>query len=406
MLLVAIGAAAALWLTKPSTPPATVAISAPPAATAPEPAPADAPIETPRTTEFARLAPAPLASEPDPGSTASNPAPSAGPAPAAPASLEDVVSRVLPAVATIEVTHARGTGFFIKPDTVLTNAHVVEGETSAKLLVGAMTYTARVASVNTGFDLAVLQVANANPQQATLTLGSMNSVRVGEEVVAVGSALGVLSNTVTRGIVSAFRKAGNTMLIQTDAAINPGNSGGPLVNRAGVVIGVNSIGMTRGAGEGLAFAVAIDHAAALLNGQTTLTAETPLTNLRQQMTGIVSTADATRAQGEQQFARELDAAAHMADAIDDYWNRYAGSCVVHATPGGDRPWFAALEPRGVEIGQSTRWDCGDWLATVREKATDVQAHVRQASEAARRSGVYPGTLRDIRKRHRLDAAGW
>ena len=139
MLLVAIGAAAALWLTKPSTPPATVAISAPPAATAPEPAPADAPIETPRTTEFARLAPAPLASEPDPGSTASNPAPSAGPAPAAPASLEDVVSRVLPAVATIEVTHARGTGFFIKPDTVLTNAHVVENETSAKLLVGAMT---------------------------------------------------------------------------------------------------------------------------------------------------------------------------------------------------------------------------------------------------------------------------
>jgi hypothetical protein len=341
----------------------------------------------------------------DPGNAAANASPS-GPSPAATSSLEDVVSRVLPAVATIEVTHARGTGFFIKPDTVLTNAHVVEGETSAKLLVGASTYTARVASVNTGFDLAILQVANANPQQATLALGSMNSVRVGEEVVAVGSALGVLSNTVTRGIVSAFRKAGNTMLIQTDAAINPGNSGGPLVNRAGLVIGVNSIGMTRGAGEGLAFAVAIDHATALLNGQTTLTADTPLTNLRQQMAGTVSTADATRAEGEQQFAREIEAAAHAADAIDDYWNRYGQSCVVRAAPGGDRPWFAALEPHGVDIGQSTRWDCGDWLATVREKATEVQTHIRQAMEAARQRGVYPGTLRDIRTRYRLDAAGW
>ncbi len=67
---------------------------------------------------------------------------------------------------------------------------------------------------------------NPDPNQQLLTLGTASSLRVGQEVIAVGSALGVLPNTVTRGIVSALRRAGDLVLIQTDAAINPGNSGG------------------------------------------------------------------------------------------------------------------------------------------------------------------------------------
>ncbi len=87
--------------------------------------------------------------------------------------------------------------------------------------VGNATYSARVTTVSTGSDLALLQVSNANPNQPVLTLGSVSNARVGQEVIAVGSALGVLSNTVTRGIVSAVRQVGNITLIQTDAAINP-----------------------------------------------------------------------------------------------------------------------------------------------------------------------------------------
>src|SRR6185436_8916591 len=124
-----------------------------------------------------------------------------------------------------------------------------------------------VASVSKASDLAVLQVYNANPAQPTLRLGSASDVRVGQEVIAIGSALGVLSNTVTRGIVSAVRQTGSVTLLQTDAAINPGNSGGPLLDRNGMVIGVNSMGMARQASEGLAFAVGIDHAVALQKGQ-------------------------------------------------------------------------------------------------------------------------------------------
>ena len=162
---------------------------------------------------------------------------------------------------------ARGTGFFVRHDQVLTNAHVVEGQTSVRLQVGEATYTARVTIVAQGSDLAMLQVYNPDPKQATLRLGSVSTARVGEEVIAVGSALGVLSNTVTRGIVSAIRDVGTVRLIQTDAAINPGNSGGPLVDRNGVVIGINSLAVAAREGQGIGFAVAIDHARPLLSGQ-------------------------------------------------------------------------------------------------------------------------------------------
>ena len=96
----------------------------------------------------------------------------------------------------------------------------------------------------------------------------------------------MLSNTVTRGIVSAIRDVGPVTLIQTDAAINPGNSGGPLVDRNGVVIGINSLAVAAREGQGMAFAVAIDHARPLLSGQgSTADAQTPLTALNQAMGG-------------------------------------------------------------------------------------------------------------------------
>src|SRR4051812_30910264 len=296
--------------------PAATVAAAPEPATGVNPAPT---AQVPLTTEFARLAPTPV-EQPPPDAPVTVSAPLA--------SLEDVVSQVVPAVAAITAGRARGTGFFIKPDTVLTNAHVIDGQTSAQLSVGAVTYTARVVSINTAVDLAVLQVYNPDPKQPTLRLGSASNARVGEEVVAVGSALGVFSNTVTRGIVSAFRKVGNVTLIQTDAAINPGNSGGPLVNRAGQVIGVNSLGVSKQTSEGLAFAVAIDHAASLLAGETTTTGQTPLGSLQQQMSGSSSDTEVTRSHGEEQYVQALQAAGRAADAIDDYWNKYAADCVV------------------------------------------------------------------------------
>jgi S1-C subfamily serine protease len=318
-------------------------------------------------------------------------------------SLEDVISRVLPAVAAIDAGTSRGTGFFIRPDQVLTNAHVVEGQSSVRLQVGKAQYTARVVRMSNGTDLALLQVFNPDPNQPTLRLGSASSARVGQEVVAVGSALGVLSNTVTRGIVSAMRKAGSVTLIQTDAAINPGNSGGPLVNRSGEVIGINSIGFSRA--QGLAFAVAVDHAPPLIEGRIDASAQTPLGELRNAMGGP-SAPDQARVTGEYEYAEVLKRAEGRADQLDGYWNRYSRSCVSKAIYTGDRPWFAVLEPSGVSMTHVSNIDCEGWFDTITTNARPIFDEVAKATETARRSGVYPGTLRDLRRRHRMEWAGW
>jgi hypothetical protein len=274
-----------------------------------------------------------------------------------------------------------------------------------QLQVGDATYTARVMTVSAGSDLAVLQVYNANPAQQVLRMGSVSTARVGQEVIAVGSALGVLSNTVTRGIVSAVRQVGSVTLIQTDAAINPGNSGGPLIDRSGSVIGINSMGLSRGAGEGLAFAVAIDHAAPLLNGQTSPAAATPLESLKQAM-GAPSEGDQMRDRGAQMYAKVVEWAARNGDQLDGYWNRYATSCVMTAVRVGTRSWFAIYEPKGITLTAGSAYDCGSFLNTVRTSADQIRSELDRAAETARQNGVYPGAMRDLRRQYRMDWSGW
>jgi hypothetical protein len=324
--------------------------------------------------------------------------------PAGPVLLEDLVSRVLPAVASIQAGMSRGTGFFIAPDRVLTNDHVVTGQTSVRLQVGDVSYSARVVTTSAASDLAILSVSNPNPTQPVLRLGTVAHARVGQEVIAVGSALGVLSNTVTRGIVSAVRQVGSITLIQTDAAINPGNSGGPLVDRTGLVIGVNSLRVAQRA-EGVAFAVAIDHASQLLSGQASSGTTTPLKSLTS-MLGGESRGDQQRATGEQELVRVLVWAARNGDELDTYWHRYAPTCLDTAASAGDRPWFATYQTDGVRLGTATSANCDSWLENVRHNAAQIRSQVETATETARRAGVYPGTVRSLFERHRLRWTGW
>jgi len=322
------------------------------------------------------------------------------------ASFEEIVSRVLPAVASVAAGQARGTGFFVRHDQVLTNAHVIDGQSSVRLQVGDATYTARVVTVAQGSDLAILQVYSPDPKQPTLRLGSGSTARVGQEVIAVGSALGVLSNTVTRGIVSAIRDVGTVRLIQTDAAINPGNSGGPLVDRTGVVIGVNSLAVAAREGQGIGFAVAIDHATLLLNGQgANASSQTPLNALNRAMGGP-GEGDDLRGRGEQAYTQALAWAAQNSQQLDDYWSKYAPQCVKASVQNGDRQWFAVFETNGVTLSLTSNLDCQGWLDNLRSNAMPIRNTLDQAAEIARKSGVYPGVMRDLRRRHRLDWSGW
>ena len=338
--------------------------------------------------------------------TASLPSAEAAPAPALPASLEDVVSNVVPAVVSITAGRSRGTGFYVRPDHVLTNVHVLDGQTSVDVISGETRRSARVVSTAPGVDLALLQVYNHDPRQPSLTLGTADGLRVGQEVIAVGSALGVLSNTVTRGIVSAMRNTGEVRLIQTDAAINPGNSGGPLVNRAGQVIGVNTLKVARGA-ESIGFAVAIDHARDLLSGQSRAAGQAPVAGLDTMLrAGGPSEGEQRREQGEAHYTAAIEWAARNGEQIDSYWARYAPSCVTSSRRAGDREWFAVYEPNGVAITAHSQVNCTQFLDMVQRNALQLKAEVDKASEAARRNGVYPGVMRDVRRRYRMDWPGW
>ena len=155
------------------------------------------------------------------------------PAAATPLSLEDVISRSMPAVVRVEAGSGFGTGFFVAPDTILTNVHVVSGNSTVTIRrPGGATQSAHVEFTAPELDIAVMRVSSPDPNQPTLTMGSGMHARAGQEVITLGTPMG-LQNTVTRGIVSAVREVGGLTLVQTDAAVNPGNSGGPLGDRYG-----------------------------------------------------------------------------------------------------------------------------------------------------------------------------
>ncbi len=159
-------------------------------------------------------------------------------------------------------TRGQGSGFIVSADgIVLTNAHVVANADEVIVkLTDKREFKAKVLGFDKPTDVAVLKIdAKDLP---TVTIGSPESSRVGEWVVAIGSPFG-FENSVTAGIVSAKSRSlpdeGYVPFLQTDVAINPGTSGGPLFNMNGEVIGINSQIYSRSGGyQGLSFAIPID----------------------------------------------------------------------------------------------------------------------------------------------------
>jgi S1-C subfamily serine protease len=196
---------------------------------------------------------------------------SAGPLSGPSLDVKGILAKVEPSVVDIYASSRResgeGTGIIISPDGyILTNAHVVSG--ASKVTVGvagtSKTLPATVIGADEGNDVALIKVDNGNGLPAA-ELGRSADVKVGEDVVAIGNALGLRGDpTVTRGIVSALNRTVENLtgMIQTDAAINPGNSGGPLVNSAGQVIGINTAVAADGA-QNIGFAIPIDKAKSL-----------------------------------------------------------------------------------------------------------------------------------------------
>jgi putative serine protease PepD len=179
-------------------------------------------------------------------------------------SVNQVYKSARKAVVVIKVGNGQGSGFVYDTDGhIVTNDHVVDaGRSITVTFWNGKTYDARVVGTDPSTDLAVIKVDAPASMLSPLALGDSDSLQVGDEVVAIGSPLG-LPETVTSGIVSALHRqmtAPNNFTIndsiQTDAAINHGNSGGPLLDMAGKVVGVNAqIASDSGGNDGIGFAI-------------------------------------------------------------------------------------------------------------------------------------------------------
>ena len=172
-----------------------------------------------------------------------------------------MVRQARPAVVRISSYSGTGTGVIYdvvgQTAYIVTNQHVVENRVNVSVTVeDAITYEGWVEGVNAVRDLAVVSICCGN--FTALTFGDAATLEIGDEVVAIGYALGLEgSATVTSGIVSAVRFDGSlgAQVIQTDATINPGNSGGPLLSLDGKVLGINTFKWVEPGVEGVGFAI-------------------------------------------------------------------------------------------------------------------------------------------------------
>lgn len=211
-------------------------------------------------------------------------------------------------------TESQGSGIIIgKNDSELlmvTNNHVVEGaDTLSVCFIDNKVYEANVKGTDAENDLAVIAVPldsisdDTMSQIAVASIGDSDSLKVGEQVVAIGNALGY-GQSVTTGIVSAVNRtlssdssdtqdsnsssddSSSATYIQTDAAINPGNSGGALLNMNGEVIGINSAKLASTEVEGMGYAIPISRVSDIIDNLMNQTTRTKVDSDKQGTIGI------------------------------------------------------------------------------------------------------------------------
>lgn len=228
--------------------------------------------------------------------------------------VSDIANSVMPSIVSVTVkgvqevsdffgyvkeyeTEGCGSGIIIGENEsellVVTNNHVVENAKEVSVsFIDENVYDAKVKATDSDNDLAIISVLRDSLSEETRNaikiakLGNSDELKVGEQVVAIGNALGY-GQSVTTGIVSAKNCMNSTNampLIQTDAAINPGNSGGALLNMNGEVIGINSSKYASTEVEGMGFAIPISGVESIISD---LMTQTPREKVEEEKRGYL-----------------------------------------------------------------------------------------------------------------------
>ncbi len=238
---------------------------------------------------------------------------------------------------------AAGTGIIVSSNGyVLTNKHVIEDASKIYVVLDNGTIYRDVELVATDplNDVAFLKIPDVSDLPA-VTLGDSKTISIGQQVIAIGNALGQYQNSVTSGIISGtgrslvatdsnYQNAESLSdMIQTDAAINSGNSGGPLVNAAGEVIGINTAVSD---GNGIGFAIPISAVKGMLNS-------------------LLSTGEAKRAFVGVEYS-SIDASTAIENNLASTYGAYVSSVVKNspAETAGLKKGDIILAVNGIKIG--------------------------------------------------------
>jgi putative serine protease PepD len=279
--------------------------------------------------------------------------------------IQGVLSRVQASVVSIETGQSSlgafgagaGSGVVIDASgLVLTNAHVIANADSIDVvLFDGTTVSATMLGSFPDDDVALIQLDEAVEGLTPATLGSSESLRVGDDVVAIGNALDLGGQpSVTQGIVSALDRSvddGNLSLrdlIQTDAAINPGNSGGPLVDARGEVVGINTAIIDQA--QNIGFAISIDSVEPLIDqireGEADITPDSAFLGISSQDVAVTPEVD------REEFGVDVD----------------EGAFVVRVEPG------TAAAELGLQEGDVITDLDGEAVTTSDDVATVVRSH--------------------------------
>lgn len=162
-----------------------------------------------------------------------------------------------------------GSGFIIEDELIATNVHVIEGSSSAYVLVNGQEKKYKIdgyLSIDKANDLVILKVSGL--KQKSMTLNQGNIPEIGEKIYAIGNPKG-FNGTFSEGIISGIRNFDNNQVLQITAPISPGSSGGPVLNLKGEVVGVAFA--TYSEGQNLNFAIPVEYLLALKNNLGILT---------------------------------------------------------------------------------------------------------------------------------------
>jgi S1-C subfamily serine protease len=315
--------------------------------------------------------------------------------------LEEIVERAMPGVVMVQTEKTRGSGFFIRPDLVVTNAHVTAGY----LLVTVTSQTGvkmqgRVAQLSDTYDIALIQVSRTGPTDSHLSLGTSSTLKLGQGIVALGWAQSLEQRTVTRGVITGIRALGERNVVQMDAMPNPGDSGGPVLDRNGQVVGITTFRIETGS-AGLA--VPIDDVKPFIERVYGSVLTLPRSN-SPVLVPRAPDSEVQRTTGLDRYTANVAAIASRASVLDGAWERYRVLCKVTSVPSQSREWFGLYDPASPLLKAPD--NCVAPLNDLRRQAGAIRTEMIAAGELARHADVYPGSRREIRRRFRLDSPEW